>query len=204
MHGTRLEDVVPRVGQPQLRTLTATEEEFNALHRFAKPWMKCFLLLTRGLALRRGEALRICAADMQEDAGTIFFHRKKEGSSNIPLTPQLQAIFQKYAAKPHVPILEAIAGKPVSERMVVVEWIRIRTAAGANPKLTPHDLRRTIAKRVYDLTRDLRVVQALLGHGHPTATLRYVRAFDRDALRNAMFKAQPTIDSLPLASERPQ
>jgi len=76
--------------------------------------------------------------------------------------------------------------------------------SGVNPRLTPHDLRRTVAKRVYDITCDLRIVQQLLGHRHITSTLHYIGAVDRSALRDALNQVQPIIDALPLGSERPQ
>lgn len=45
---------------------------------------------------------------------------------------------------------------------------------GITRKLTFHDLRRTTAVHAYEVTRDLRVVQALLGHKELAHTLYYL------------------------------
>jgi integrase len=37
-----------------------------------------------------------------------------------------------------------------------------------------HDLRRTAAEEVWDATRDVRMVQAQLGHRSPLTTIRYL------------------------------
>lgn len=204
LYQTNIRDDVPRVPPTQLRTLTATEPEFLALLRHAKPWMKAFLLLARSLGLRNIEARSIRPGDIQHDAGTLFFSRKQEGDSNLPLTPELAAIFARHANKPDTPLLECIAKRPVSHDMVGREWIRIRKLAGVNPRLTPHDLRRTVCKRVYDATKDLRLCQQLLGHRSLQSTLRYVGAFDRTQLRQHILAAAPNLNDLPLGSERTQ
>lgn len=121
LYGTRLQETVPRVPPPQTRTLTATEAEFNALLAIAKPWMRTFLLLTRSLGLRRAEALAIAPANLQQDDGTIYFRRKLDGESNIPLTTDLVQLFLAHAKNPNSPLLESIAGRPVSLPMVKVE-----------------------------------------------------------------------------------
>lgn len=75
------------------------------------------------------------------------------------------------------------AGKPkvahAIGRMKLVSlqgaFVRLRKSLGITRKLTPHDLRRTTARNVYDKTKDLRLVQALLGHSDLNSTLWYLQ-----------------------------
>lgn len=53
-------------------------------------------------------------------------------------------------------------------------FANLRRKLGIRRKLTAHDLRRTTATRIYDATRDVRLVQALLGHGDLGSTLWYL------------------------------
>jgi integrase len=66
------------------------------------------------------------------------------------------------------------------------EIVRKHGEAIGLPGLTPHDLRRTAAQRWYDASRDLVVVQELLGHRSPETTRRYLhieRHKHREAVR---------------------
>jgi integrase len=51
---------------------------------------------------------------------------------------------------------------------------KVKKELGITRKLTPHDLRRTTAVLAYQTTRDLRTVQALLGHADLAHTLYYL------------------------------
>ena len=204
MHHTDIAAVVPRVAGSQPKTLTATEDEFSRLHAFASPMMKIFLLLTRSLGMRNSEALRICPANVQPDGGTLYVRRKMDGASDIPLTPALARIFLAHAHQPDIPLCEAAHGAPVGAPRIAYEWKLLKKKANVNPRLTPHDLRRTIAKRLYDDTKDLRLVQALLGHRNIATTLRYVGAADKAALKLAITNAQPLEIAFPISSTRPQ
>lgn len=70
---------------------------------------------------------------------------------------------------------------------------------GITRRIRPHDLRRTTARDVYGITRDIRDVQAVLGHNTLTSTVWYMQtevgAVDTRLLELA--KLQPL-------TERPQ
>lgn len=191
LHGTDLQHQLPRVPRGQPRTLTSTEAEFNAMYRAAKPWMRAFLLLTRTLGLRRNEALRICPAHIERDGDLLSFRRKMDGTSTIPLTLELSALFAAHAGKPNTPIIDSIKGARVTADSVQDEWNRLRRTCPINPRLTPHDLRRTACKRVYDQTHDLRICQQLLGHRSIASTLRYIGAVDHGKLKTAILNTAP-------------
>ncbi len=54
-------------------------------------------------------------------------------------------------------------------------FIRLRRQLGITRRIHAHDLRRTTARNVYDKTKDLRLVQALLGHSDLNSTLWYLQ-----------------------------
>ena len=76
---------------------------------------------------------------------------------------------------------------------------RLKRRLGITRKLTPHDLRRTTARQVYAITRDLRTVQALLGHAELSTTLWYLQ----DNLQTVPVSALEVAKLNPL-TERPQ
>ncbi len=91
---------------------------------------------------------------------------------NLPFVAQLDRGLHVGAGKPKV--AHAIG------RMKLVSlqgaYIRLRRALGITRAIRAHDLRRTTARQVYDHTRDLRLVQALLGHSDLNSTLWYLQA----------------------------
>ena len=55
----------------------------------------------------------------------------------------------------------------------------LASQAGAG-RLSPHDLRRTMARNAYDNGADLLLVQQWLGHSEPKTTSRYIGATEHD------------------------
>jgi integrase len=76
---------------------------------------------------------------------------------------------------------------------------RLKKQLKIRRQITPHDLRRTTARRVYDNTRDLRIAQAVLGHSNLKSTLWYLQ----DNLTEVPISALELAKLNPL-TERPQ
>ena len=75
-----------------------------------------------------------------------------------------------------MPINASVVGRLVAE---------YGAKAGLAPRhgenqLSAHDLRRTCARIAYDNSKNLLLVQAMLGHSDPKTTARYIGAFDDD------------------------
>ncbi len=66
-------------------------------------------------------------------------------------------------------------GRPMEYHSLVGAFAVVKKAVGITRKLTPHDLRRTTARRVYSITQDLRTVQAVLGHSDLNSTMWYLQ-----------------------------
>lgn len=92
----------------------------------------------------------------------------------VPIHPLLRprlAVVEGYAFPSRVAAFPHVHGETVAD------WI---TAALGSP-WTAHSLRHRFATQAYRATRDIRSVQALLGHQSPATTSSYVRA-DGDTL----------------------
>jgi integrase len=204
--GTKLAPMVPRGPATEARTVTATDAEFSRLLLFSPPWFRTFLLLTRTVAMRKTEAMAITPDHLNPQTNSLSFHRKMEGTSHIPLTPELASLFAQCGeTAPGQPVIETLAGFKPCDNTLYRQWQRAKKRAGITRDLTFHDLRRTAAEQVYNRTRDLRICQRLLGHRNLRSTLNYIGGFNTDELREAILDAAPKdIHSLPLPTERPQ
>lgn len=204
-HGTKLTKLVPRLATPLPRKLTCPDDVFSEILRHSPPWFRFFLRLCRVLGLRHSEAMLLTPDAFNEDTQTLNFHRKMHGTSSLPVTPEIaEAIRYARSQEPHAPILRTLGspGETLTREVIDRAWRKARAAAGADPRLIIHDLRRTAATRIYDLTHDLRLAQQLLGHRHMSSTLLYIapnqKAELTQAIRNA---APPDLDRIPLATE---
>jgi integrase/recombinase XerC len=87
----------------------------------------------------------------------------------LPFVAQLHRGFSPYNGIPYGPI-----GRPCARASFNRRFNALKKKCGIVRDLRPHDLRRTTATRVYSATKDLRIVQALLGHSNLGSTLWYL------------------------------
>ena len=180
-----LTTLLTQARQPRPRTTIATPEELTALHRNACPWMRCYLALTATHGMRLAEALRLAPAHLDTTTNTVTFRTKGNQTNTIPVSDELRAFFDAapVAVDPNTPLLELLAGRELNQSYVWDAWTALKKRAGVNPLLRTHDLRRTLAVQLYDLTRDLRVVQQALGHTNLMTTCLYLEHRDPAAIR---------------------
>jgi integrase len=184
-----LVDDVIRPAKPKPRNITATEAERVLLFNAAPPRLLCWLLMCSDLAIRSGTAATLGPQHYDKGAGTLTFTTKYQAVVRLPVTRTLAALFDRCTnpALPFVAQLEGEVGnqnitrqspalmRPISPVVLNATYRRLKTRLGITRKLTPHDFRRTTARRVYNTTRDLRLVQALLGHSDLQSTLWYLQ-----------------------------
>jgi integrase/recombinase XerC len=72
------------------------------------------------------------------------------------------------------PVCNLLAGRTLSKQGWQFRWRRWKQRLGIRKELRPHDLRRALARALYDQTGDLRQVQSLLGHASLRATFHYL------------------------------
>jgi integrase len=180
-----LTNEVVKVTQPRPRNVTATEDERNRILKASPPHLRCWLLMCSDMAIRSGTAAKLGPEHYDAARRELTFTTKYQARQRLPVTGELAALLDT-CTKPGVPFVgqlpraAALHRQPLHalEHMTVNSLRKLfaatRRRLGIKRKLTAHDLRRTTAVRVYDATRDIRLVQALLGHGDLGSTIWYL------------------------------
>lgn len=180
-----LSQAVPRVIAPAPRNVTATDEERRKVIESAPPFLKCWLLLCSDLAMRSGTAARVCPAQYDRKAGTLTFRTKYEEALTMQVTDELRSLFGELTGRvPFVSQLHPQGG--ITAFGLRTAFLRLKERVGVRRAVRPHDLRRTTAAKVYDMTSDLRIVQALLGHRSLQTTLHYLDHRNTPVPRNLL------------------
>lgn len=119
----------------------------------------------------------------------LTFRTKYQNAQQVPVTSELRALLDQ-CEDPALPFVAQLTrgknwkrpGRPLAPLMRPMDYHsligafgKLKRSLGITRKLTPHDLRRTTARNVYALTRDLRTVQALLGHSDLPTTMWYLQ-----------------------------
>ncbi len=117
--------------------------------------------------LRVSEAREMCWRNV--DDLWLVVHGKGSKIRNVPIAPELRVIIDQH----HCPDVTGGLMMDMTDRGVRAAVARIGRKAGISRPVSSHDLRMTFGTVVYDRTKDLRVVQELLGHASPVTTERY-------------------------------
>jgi integrase len=197
---------VLRCVTPKPRNVTATEDERQKLLSGAALNLRCWLLLCSDLAIRSGTASALGPSNYDRKAGTLTFTTKYNNTQRLKVTSELRKLLDM-CNEPSLPFIAQLSRgthwrrseplapmaklKPCSMHNA---YHALKKKCGITRKLTPHDLRRTTARRIYEMTGDLRQAQALLGHSDLSSTLWYLQ----DELVNV------EVSTLELAKLNPQ
>lgn len=112
-------------------------------------------------------------------------------SQTLPVTDELARIFDSCKGDPATPYVGQLSpGGHLAHTTALNYFARLRRKVGITRRLTPHDFRRTTAVAAYELTHDLRVVQALLGHSELATTLHYLDHRNTPVERNTLEMAK--------------
>lgn len=166
---------VPKSVRPSPRGITATGAERNLLLAKAPKHLRCYILLCSDLALRKSTAAAICPNNYDSERREISFSTKYQNKLTLPVTAELAAMFKPYTQDQTTPYISQMSPRGHNTASSLsLAFNKLRKACGITKQLTSHDLRRTTAARVYDITKDLRKVQAVLGHKDLQTTLIYL------------------------------
>ncbi len=187
-----IEKTLAKVRKPQPRTTIATAEDLERLYKVANAKMRCFLAITVGHGLRRAEACRLCHAMYDKQRGTITYRTKGEATNTLPATDELRKFFEmaEPVTDPNEPLLNLIDGRTTYES-IGKQWEKLKKKAGVNPELHIHDLRRTLAVKLYYRTHDLRLVQRTLGHANLAITCGYLQHQDPETIAPLLNELRP-------------
>jgi integrase len=116
---------------------------------------------------------------------TLTITQQKTGHVvSVPVTDALfHSLTNAPPGNPQTPFLQLYKGKPVGKVMLWCAWDKLKTKTGTRPEVTFHDLRRTIAVGLYEVSKDLRVVEQMLGHQSLSSTIKYLEHRDSSKLR---------------------
>jgi integrase len=173
----------------------------------APPHLKFFLMLCSDLGIRHRTAARIALSNYDPHTRALTFTTKGNTHQTLPVT---DAIANTIEALPpdsprDLPIVKLLASTchpghqlGTSPRFSK-QWTKLKEKLNIRPELRIHDLRRTVAEEVWNATKDIRIVQAQLGHRSPNTTVRYL------ANRIALQDLQPVLEKvLQLRAQRAQ
>lgn len=172
-----LRQSIRAIHEPLPRTIFATDDERERLLQMAKPGLRFFILLCADMGLRHATALRITPAHYSPRDKSIFFTTKNGVQQNLPVTPEIAQTFEFLPpdADPSTPVVAILNRRPIpNSGYHYFQWTQLKAAARVRPELRVHDLRRSAAEAAWEATKDLRAVQALLGHASIVTTNRYL------------------------------
>ncbi|MGH3735857.1 MAG: tyrosine-type recombinase/integrase [Micromonosporaceae bacterium] len=184
---------LPPVRVPRGTPRPVAEGRLETAIAHASDRTRLILVLGAYAGLRRAEIAGLCWADVSD--GQLRVVGKGGHARMVPIHPLLHAELAterarredgrfgtgwRYTARPDGPhVFPGRYGKGATPDSIG------RAAARALGGQGGHTLRHRFAARAYDATRDIGVVQQLLGHASPTTTAVYARA-DRTAMRDAV------------------
>ena len=162
---------------PAPRPASETAVHFAVLA--ASPRERLMVRLSAELGMRRSEVAQVHSRDLvRDDAGWVLVvHGKGARTRVIPVHDELAAELHDLPEGWAFP--SPVGGHLTADRVGVL----VRRLLP--PGTTMHALRHRFATRTYEMTRDVFVVQQLLGHSKPETTRRYVEIAD-DRLRSAV------------------
>jgi integrase/recombinase XerC len=186
-HGApKLDGVVPPKPAIRPRNVTATRDQIQAIEDAASPALRLLLLMCSDLAIRSGTAVQLGPEHYDRQTRELRFTSKKGSKVNLTATRELAAFLDTCDPSDTRPFITQVrlANNPnaaarqqhpaVDPIILRRELKALRLELGITKRIIFHDLRRTTAVQLYRRTKDLRQVQALLGHRSMQATIWYL------------------------------
>lgn len=133
--------------------------------------MKALIRVLIDTGMRRGEVLGLQPDNIDGDWVRLW-ETKTGKARSVPLTPESKELLLR-----HVPF-------DIKPHQVHRFWAKIREDIGLakDKQFVLHTLRHTTATRLLRKTRNIAMVQKMLGHSNITTTLRYAHIDDQDLL----------------------
>jgi integrase len=171
MENGRLELVarIPHLRAAMPREIVVPEEEFERLLLAVPASVGLALLLAHEAGLRSKTALQLTKANCDFDNHRIMGTTKGGGKYDVPMTHRLREKLLWFAAATNSadePLTAALRPdhQPMSLNALRTAISVGRKKAGLTSCWSMHDLRRTVARKLYVSTGDIRKVQSFLGH----------------------------------------
>lgn len=135
-----------------------------------------------GAGLRRGEAVSLELAHLDDYLESVLVHGKGGVVRTVPLAPgvrrALRAWLEVRGREPGpllTPLTRTVPRTPVMGRALSTDTVAQVVARRFGPDVAPHDLRRTFTGDLLESGADLSIVSKVLGHVSPATTAGYDR-----------------------------
>ncbi|ORC14702.1 integrase [Mycobacterium kansasii] len=162
-------DALPVVRVPKAPPRPASDEAWQAALANADRRTELMLRLAGEAGLRRAEIAQVHTADLM-DGGALLVHGKGGKNRVVPISTYLVALIRQAPAGwlfPNTP-----------DRHLTPEHVGKIISRALPDNWTAHTLRHRMASRAFRGSRNIRAVQALLGHESILTTQRYVAICD--------------------------
>ena len=182
-HTLRRPEVVHWLPWPKVpRTLPVVlsgTETLALLEAVESPKYRAVLMCAYGAGLRVSEACALTPADIDSKRMLIHVRRGKRGRDRYVMLGQrlLETLriwwCVERPARDGYLFAGSTADRHISRHTVKKVLKKAAVAAGVEKRVTPHVLRHSFATHLLEAGTDIRVIQALLGHGSIRTTTRY-------------------------------
>ncbi len=179
----KLDNSIRKYAAPRPRNVTATDEDRDRMLTLAPPHLRLWLLFCSDLAIRSGTASRLAPEHYDRVRRKLTFTTKYGEKLTLPTTAAIELMLDDCDMRNPEPFVRQLwvgyrsrPGAPQrrDQLLLLHQFARLRKTAGIDRRITPHDLRRTTAVAMYQHTRNVRKVQALLGHRNMNSTIWYL------------------------------
>jgi len=135
--------------------------------------------------LRVSEALNLKTGDIDFNTGKLTVKNGKNSKDRILWIGERPLAWIKawLEVRPpgNGPLFTTLKGGPVNKRYVGAMVHRAADKSGIRKNVHPHTLRHSFATNLYQQTKDIRLVQKMLGHASLDMTMIYTHIIDADA-----------------------
>ncbi len=191
-------DLVRPRRRKKLPAVLTIEEIKNILSLIRSPTIKMLLTMTYGCGLRLSEATHLKLADVDMSRMQVKVTGKGGKDRYVPLAQRSKQLLALYLNE-HRPVKYLFIGKtvkgPIPGGTVQKAFKAALKQTDINKPATIHTLRHSYATHLLENGIDIRIIQAALGHKHPSTTMVYahltsksVAAYSKvlDAIMNSL------------------
>jgi integrase/recombinase XerC len=178
------------------------EDELRKAVDLARPKMRLMILLGAFCGLRCQEIAGLHWSDLSQQPGgqTVLMVREGKGGKErvVPVPVVVMEAMLAYGRKRSGPMFYGQDARQMLPNSVSQSLTSFFRRHGIN--CTAHQLRHRYATTAYQLSKDLRMIQELLGHSSPTTTARYA-AYDKSQVADVVkamdeqWLSEPEIDN---------
>lgn len=169
---------IPNAKTPRLLPRPIKTEDLHYALAAAPIKLQCWISLAAFEGLRAGEIAHLHREDIHDQATRPFLAVRGKGDKErvVPLNAQVEHYLRRYGLPRQGYFFMSQRG----QRPVTPAYVSRRLSmyfSSLNIDATAHQLRHYFASTLYAMTKDIRIVQEMLGHSSPNTTAIYV-AYD--------------------------